>query len=145
MTPSDESTTGFSEEERAAMKDRAKELRAESKRGKKNTEPEVLDTIAGMPEADAVLASRFHELVRENAPELMPKLWYGQPAYARDGKVICFFQAASKFKTRYSTIGFSEDASLDDGTLWPTAYGITAFTPAHEKTIAGLIRKAVGQ
>lgn len=133
----------FSAEERAAMKERAKELRAESQRGKKNTEPEVLDAISEMPQEDAVLASRFHELVRENAPDLMPKLWYGQPAYAREGKVICFFQAASKFKTRYSTIGFSEDANLDDGTLWPTAYGITEFTAAHEKTIAALIRKAV--
>ena len=133
----------FSAEERAAMKDRAKELRAESKRGKKNTEPEVLDTISEMPPEDAVLASRFHELVRENAPDLMPKLWYGQPAYARDGKVICFFQAASKFKTRYSTIGFSEDANLDDGSLWPTAFGITGFTAAHEKMIGALIRKAV--
>ena len=143
MASDSEAGGNFSAEERAAMKDRAKELRAESKRGKKNTEPDVLETIAGMPEADAQLASRFHDLVRENAPDLMPKLWYGQPAYALEGKVICFFQAASKFSTRYSTIGFSEDAKLDDGTLWPTSFAIIEFTRAHEKFIGDLVRKAV--
>lgn len=135
----------FTEEERAAMKERAKELKANARRGAKaDTESEVLAKIAEMADADRELAERIHAIVKESAPSLTSKLWYGQPAYAKDGKVVLFFQAASKFDTRYSTLGFSDVASIDDGTMWPTAYGLTALTAADEAAIAALVKRAVG-
>jgi len=139
----------FSAEERAAMKERARELKAQGGNAKGAARREkdtaaVLAAIAEMPDDDRVIAERIHEIVTEHAPELDPKTWYGMPGWAKDGKVVVFFQGAAKFTTRYATLGFSEDALLDDGTLWPTAYGITAITPANEKIIADLIEKAVG-
>jgi uncharacterized protein YdhG (YjbR/CyaY superfamily) len=136
---------GLTKEERDAVKDRAKELREEAKAGKNREagEKSVAKAIGEMPESDAAIAGRIHELVAEHAPELMPKTWYGQPAYAnKEGKVILFVQSAAKFKTRYCTLGFSEDAALDDGEMWPTSFAVTALTPAVEKTIAELIRRA---
>jgi uncharacterized protein YdhG (YjbR/CyaY superfamily) len=136
---------GLSKEEREAVKDRAKELREEAKAGKNREagEKSVAKAIAGMPESDAAIAGRIHELVAEHAPQLMPKTWYSQPAYAStEGKVILFVQNAAKFKTRYSTLGFSDDAALDDGELWPTSFAVTALTPEVEKTIAELILRA---
>jgi uncharacterized protein YdhG (YjbR/CyaY superfamily) len=136
---------GLSTEERDAVKDRAKELREEAKAGKNREagEKSVAKAIAGMPESDAAIAGRIHELVAEHAPQLTPKTWYGQPAYANtEGKVILFVQNAAKFKTRYSTLGFSDDAALDDGELWPTSFAVTALTPEVEKTIAELILRA---
>ncbi|WP_225801515.1 iron chaperone [Streptomyces sp. NK15101] len=148
MTANDKSYDGFTEDERDAMKERAKELKASARRGsrgaKADTEPEVLAKIAEMEEADRVLAERVHALVKENAPELTAKLWYGMPAYARDGKVVCFFQSAQKFKSRYATLGFSDQAALDEDTLWPTAYALTALTPATEQRIAALLKQAAG-
>ena len=125
------------------MKERSKELKA-SKRGKKaDTEGEVLAKIAEMPEADRILAERLHTLVKENAPSLTAKTWYGMPAYAKDGKVLCFFQAADKFGARYATLGFNDVANLDDGSMWPTAFALTALTPENEKKISELLKKAV--
>ncbi|SED03100.1 iron chaperone [Streptomyces sp. TLI_105] len=148
MTANDKSYEGFTEDERDAMKERAKELKAPTRRGsrgaKADTEPEVLAKIAEMEEADRVLAERVHALVKENAPALTAKLWYGMPAYARDGKVVCFFQSAQKFKSRYATLGFSDQAALDEDTLWPTAYALTALTPATEQRIAALLKQAAG-
>ena len=136
----------FHGEEKAAMKERAKELKAEA-RAKENRaagESDLLAKIAEMPEHDRSLATRLHEIISENAPDLWPKTWYGQPAYAIDGKsVVCFFQAASKFNTRYATLGFQHDANLDDGNMWPTAFAVIALTPADEERIAALVRKAV--
>ena len=131
------------------MKERARELKAQGGNAKGAARREkdtaaVLAAIAEMPDDDRVIAERIHEIVTEHAPELDPKTWYGMPGWAKDGKVVVFFQGAAKFTTRYATLGFSEDALLDDGTLWPTAYGITAITPANEKIIADLIEKAVG-
>ncbi|MFD0415774.1 iron chaperone [Streptomyces sp. NPDC127108] len=142
---------GFTEEERAAMKERAKELKASSRRGSRSAksakadgESDVLAKIAEMPEADRVLAARVHEIVKANAPELTPKLWYGMPAYARNGKVLCFFQAAHKFKSRYATLGFSDEATgLDDGTMWPTVFALTTLTAADEARIGQLVKTAV--
>lgn len=143
-TTDDETSEGFTEAERAAMKERSKELKA-SKRGKKaDTEGEVLAKIAEMPDADRILAERLHTLVKENAPSLTAKTWYGMPAYAKDGKVLCFFQAAAKFGARYATLGFNDVANLDDGSMWPTAFALTALTPENEKQISELLRKAVG-
>ncbi len=133
---------GFTEEERGAMKERAKELKS-SRRGAKDEEPTVLAKIAEMEPADRARAERIHAIVRANAPQLAPKLWYGMPAYARDGKVLCFYQAAQKFNTRYATFGFNDVASLDDGTVWPTAFAITKLTPADEAMLAELMKKAV--
>ena len=137
---------GFTDEERAAMKERAKELKAEARANKNKAEGEsdVLAKIADMPEADRVMAERLHALVTATAPYLVPKTYYGMPAYAKDGKVICFFQAASKFKVRYATFGFQPDASLDDGAMWPIAYALTKLTAADEARIAALVKKAVG-
>jgi uncharacterized protein YdhG (YjbR/CyaY superfamily) len=132
----------FSAEERDAMKERAKETRREAKQGAGLTD--LLAKISEMDEADRVLAERVHAIITETAPELAPKTWYGQPAYAKDGKVVVFFQASSKFKTRYSTLGFSEDAKLDDGSMWPTSFAIASLSAADEKTIAALVTKAVG-
>lgn len=133
----------FTAEERAAMKERARELRTARGRGKnKDLEPEVLAAIAEMPDADRVLAERIHAIVREVAPQLSPRLWYGQPAYARDGKVVCFFQAAAKFGGRYATFGFNDVATLDDGPIWPTAFAVVKLTGKEEKQIADLVRRA---
>jgi len=141
----DEKYDGFTEEERGAMKERAKELKASARRGAKAAEEEadVLAKIAEMEEPDRVMAERLHAVVKASAPELSPKTWYGMPAYARDGKVVCFFQSAQKFKTRYATLGFSDEANLDDGNMWPNAYALTKMTAADEKKIAELIKNAV--
>ncbi|MER5201724.1 DUF1801 domain-containing protein [Streptomyces sp. NPDC002825] len=145
MTASDKSYDGFTDDERAAMKEHAKELKAAKRRGAKaDTEPEVLAKIAEMDEADRALAERVHALVKENAPNLTAKLWYGMPAYAREGKVVCFFQSAQKFKSRYATLGFSDQAALDEDTMWPTSYALTALNPTTEKRIAALIAQAAG-
>ena len=132
---------GFTPEERAAMKERAQELKAAKNRAE--GESDVLAKIAEMPKADRALATRIHAIVTETAPALWPKTWYGMPAYARDGKVVCFFQSAQKFKTRYATLGFSESANLDKGALWPVAYALTELSPADEAKIRALVKKAV--
>ena len=143
-TGSVKKVSSFSEEERAAMKERAAEV--ESARGKKddNAEAEVLAKIAEMPEADRVLAERIHALVKDCAPGLSAKTWYGMPAYAKDGNVVCFFQSAHKFKTRYATLGFSDKAKLDEGNVWPSAFALKGLTDADEKKIAALVKRAVG-
>lgn len=138
--------TGFSDAERAAMKERAKELKAEARMAKNRAEGEkaVLEKLNEMPEADRIIGERIHEIVTETAPSLMPKTWYGMPAYANEeGKVVCFFTAASKFDERYATFGFNPAANLDDGPMWPTSFAITELTPAVEKRIAELVKKAV--
>ena len=143
-TQSDTDADGFTAEERAAMKERAKEVKV-AKGGKKvDGTAEVLEKIAAMADADRVLAERLHEIITQAAPELTPKTWYGMPAYARDGKVVCFFQDAAKFKARYATLGFQEAANLDDGAMWPTSFALTKLTPAVEKQIVALVKKAVG-
>ncbi len=139
--------TGLSDEERAAMKERTKELKAEAKRGKSadkaaKDEAAVLEKIAEMSDADRALAERIHQIVKANAPSLAPKTWYGMPAYAKDGKVVCFFTSAEKFNTRYATFGFDAAANLDDGTMWPTAFAVTELTAADEAKLADLVRKA---
>src|SRR3954453_7211456 len=132
---------GFTAEERAAMREQAKELKASKNRDE--AERDVLAAIAAMPDADRALAERLHTIVKANAPELAPRLWYGMPAYARDGKVVCFFQSAAKFKTRYATFGFSDRASLDEGAVWPVAYAVTRLAAADEKKIAARVKEAV--
>ncbi len=136
---------GFTAEERAAMKERARELKAESRanQDREAGERDLLAKIAEMPKADRVLAERFHAIVTANAPDLMPKTWYGMPAFARDGKIVCFFKSADKFKSRYATLGFEESANLDDGAMWPTSFALTKLTAADEKKIASLVKKAV--
>jgi uncharacterized protein YdhG (YjbR/CyaY superfamily) len=137
---------GFTAEERAAMKERARELKTEARASKDRAagESALLEKIAEMPEPDRALAERVHAIVTASAPALFPKTWYGMPAYARDGKVVCFFQSAEKFKSRYATLGFSDEASLDEGAMWPTAFALKELTPTEEATIAALVRKAVG-
>jgi uncharacterized protein YdhG (YjbR/CyaY superfamily) len=139
---------GLTDEERGAMKERTKELKAEARRGKRagkaDGESDVLAKIAEMPEADRAMAERLHAIIKASAPALSPKTWYGMPAYARGGKVVCFFQSAHKFKSRYATFGFNEDANLDEGTMWPTAFALTELTAADEARIAALVKKAVG-
>jgi uncharacterized protein YdhG (YjbR/CyaY superfamily) len=143
-TQSDADAGGFTAEERAAMKERAKEMKA-AKSGKKvDGATEVLERIDDMAEADRAIAARLHEIITKAAPELTPKTWYGMPAYAQDGKVVCFFQDAGKFKARYSTFGFQDAAHLDEGPMWPTSFALTELTPAVEKQIVALVRKAVG-
>jgi uncharacterized protein YdhG (YjbR/CyaY superfamily) len=139
-------STAFTAEEKAAMKERAKEQKAEARRGKDKAagEADVVAKIAEMPASDRVMAERIHALVKATAPDLMPKTWYGMPAYARDGKIICFFQAADKFKARYATFGFNEDAKLDDGDMWPTSWALTKLSEADEKKIVALVKKAAG-
>ena len=136
----------FSDEERAAMKERVREQKAETSRGANRADEEkaVLAKIAEMPEPDRAMAKRVHEIVKASAPELSPKLWYGMPGYAKDGKVLCFFQNAGKFKARYATLGFNDDAKLDEGAMWPTAYALMKLTAADEKRISALVKKAVG-
>jgi uncharacterized protein YdhG (YjbR/CyaY superfamily) len=132
---------GFSAEERAAMRERAQELKAEA--AKADGERALLAKIAEMPKADRDLAKRLHAIVRANAPDLSPKTWYGMPAYAREGKVVCFFQSADKFNSRYATFGFSDEAKLDKGTMWPTYFALKELTAADEAKIAALVKKAV--
>jgi len=133
------STRGFSPEERAAMRERARELKAAGADG----EAAVLAKIAQMPEPDRTMAGRLHAVVRAAAPDLEPRLWYGMPAYARDGRVVCFFQPAHKFRTRYATLGFTDAANLDDGAMWPVAFAVKELTAAEEARIAALVRAAV--
>jgi uncharacterized protein YdhG (YjbR/CyaY superfamily) len=139
----DTAATGFTAEERAAMQERARELKAASRRGA-DGERDLLDKIAELPEADRVMAERIHALVTESAPSLTPRTYYGMPAWAKDGKVLCFFQPASKFKARYATFGFNDDASLDDGAMWPTSWALTQLTDADAERIAALVKQAVG-
>ena len=131
----------FSAEERAAMKERAQELKAEASRA--DGEKALLAKIAEMKGSDRAMAKRLHAIVKANAPDLSPKTWYGMPAYARDGKVVCFFQSAAKFNSRYATLGFSDEASLDQGSMWPTTFALKTLTAAEEKKIAALVKKAV--
>ncbi len=144
-TATSKPSKGFSAEERAAMKERAKELKAEAQADKSKAEGEsaVLAKIAEMSGSDRAMAKRLHEIVKASAPALSPKTWYGMPAYARDGKIICFFTAASKFKSRYATFGFNDDANLDEGTMWPTSFALTKLTAADEAKIGALVKKAV--
>ncbi|MEU2041878.1 iron chaperone [Nocardia niwae] len=141
-------SVGFTDEERAAMKEHAAELKTAARRGsraaKADGEKDVLAKIAGMSESDRVMAERLHAVVKASAPDLSPKLWYGMPAYAKDGKVLCFFQSAEKFKSRYATFGFNDIAGLDDGTMWPTAFALTKLTAADEARIGDLVQKAAG-
>ncbi len=141
----DTSSEEWTADERAAMKERNKELKAAARRGKDKAdgEADVLAKIAEMPNSDRVMAERIHAVIKTNAPDLSPKTWYGMPAYARDGKVVCFFQAADKFKARYATFGFNDTANLDDGAMWPTAWALTKLTAADEKRIGELVKKAV--
>jgi uncharacterized protein YdhG (YjbR/CyaY superfamily) len=139
------STGGFTADEKAAMRERAREAKAEAKRGadREAGERDLLAKVAEMPESDRVMAERIHAIVMEVAPDLLPKTWYGMPAYARDGKNVCFFQAADKFKARYATFGFDEAAKLDDGSMWPTSYALTQLTEADEQRIRELVKQAV--
>jgi uncharacterized protein YdhG (YjbR/CyaY superfamily) len=136
---------GFTAEERAAMKERARELKAEERVSKDRAagEKDLLAKIAEMPQPDRVMAKKLHEIVKANAPDLMPKTWYGMPAYAKDGKVVCYFTSADKFKSRYATLGFNDEANLDEGAMWPTSFALKKLTAAEEKKIVALVKKAV--
>ncbi|HEX6585256.1 MAG TPA: DUF1801 domain-containing protein [Solirubrobacterales bacterium] len=138
---------GFTDEERAAMKERAQELKAEARRGaradKADGESAVLAKIAEMQGSDRAMAKRLHAIVKASAPDLSPRTWYGMPAYAKDGKVVCFFQSAQKFKSRYATLGFSDEANLDEGAMWPTSFALKELTAAEEARIGALVKKAV--
>ncbi len=138
---------GFTEEEKAAMQDRVQEMKVDGRRGsradKADGESEVLAKIAELPESDRALAKRLHAVIKASAPALSPKLWYGMPAYAKDGKIVCHFQSAQKFKTRYATLGFSDAANLDEGAMWPVAFALTKLTAAEEARIGALVKKAV--
>jgi uncharacterized protein YdhG (YjbR/CyaY superfamily) len=139
----------FTDEERAAMKERAREVKASARRGSRadkaaEDEAAVVAKIAEMEDGDRAMAERIHAVVRASAPGLAPKLWYGMPAYAKDGKVVCFFQSAQKFNARYATFGFNDKADLDEGTMWPTAFALTKLTRAGEAKLAALVRRAVG-
>ncbi len=138
-------STGFSDEERAAMKNRVQELKAEARASKDKAagESAALAAIAAMREPDRAMASRLHEIIKASAPDLWPKTWYGMPAYARDGNVICFFQSGQKFNSRYATLGFSDKANLDEGAMWPAAFALKELTPAAEAKISALVKKAV--
>ena len=138
--PSKAKSKGFTDEERAAMKERVQEL----KTGKADGESAVLAKIAEMPEPDRTLGKRFHAIIRASAPALSPKTWYGMPAYAKDGKVVCYFQNASKFKARYATFGFSDEANLDEGAMWPVVFALKELTATEEARIRALVKKAVG-
>ena len=139
----DKKFDGFTDEERGAMKQRAKELKAAARAGKADGERDVLAKIAELPEADRAMAERLHALIKASAPALSPRTWYGMPAYAKDGKVVCYFTPASKFKERYATFGFNAPANLDDGTMWPTAFALTALTAENEARIGALVKQAV--
>jgi uncharacterized protein YdhG (YjbR/CyaY superfamily) len=140
-------TKGFTDEERAAMKERVQELKAAARRGphaqNADGESDVLAKIAEMPEPDRVMAERLHAIIKASAPALSPRTWYGMPAYAKDGNVVCFFQSAQKFKTRYATLGFSDEANLDEGAMWPTSFALKELTAADEARIGALVKKAV--
>jgi uncharacterized protein YdhG (YjbR/CyaY superfamily) len=146
-TATDKKSAGFTDEERAAMKERAQELKAEARSGpragKADGESDVLAKIAEMPNPDRAMAKRLHAIIQASAPALSPKTWYGMPAYAKDGKVVCFFQSAQKFKSRYATFGFSDEANLDDGAMWPTSFALKELTAAEEARIGALVRQAV--
>jgi uncharacterized protein YdhG (YjbR/CyaY superfamily) len=131
---------GFTTEEKAAMRERVKELKASKNRAE--AEKDVLAKIAEMPKSDRVMAERLHAIVKDSAPDLAPRTWYGMPAYAKDGKVLCFFQSADKFNSRYATFGFSDTANLDQGAMWPTSFALKELTAAEEKKIAALVKKA---
>jgi uncharacterized protein YdhG (YjbR/CyaY superfamily) len=136
---------GFTDEERAAMKERTKELKAETRanKNKEEGESDVLAKIAEMPEPERAMVMRLHEIIKASAPVLSPKTWYGMPAYTKDGKVVCFFQSAQKFNTRYATLGFSDTANIDEGAMWPTSFALTELTAAEEARISALVKKAV--
>ena len=140
---------GFTDEERAAMKERARELKADARRGsrakkdKADGESDVVAKIAELPEPDRAMANRLHAIVKAGAPALSPKTWYGMPAYAKDGKVVCFFQSAQKFKSRYATFGFSDEANLDKGAMWPVAFALKELTATEEARLSALVKKAV--
>ena len=134
-------TPGFTPDERAAMRERAKELKAAAT--KEESERDVLAKIAEMPKSDRVMAERIHAIVKATAPDLAPRTWYGMPAYAKDGKVVCFFKSAAKFGSRYATLGFEEQANLDEGTMWPTSYALTAVTPEVEERIRAIVKQAL--
>jgi uncharacterized protein YdhG (YjbR/CyaY superfamily) len=143
----DTTAQGWTDEERAAMKERAKELKGEARRGaragKEDGESAVLEKIAEMPEPDRAMAERIHSIIKDNVPALSPRTWYGMPAYAKDGKVLCFFTPASKFKERYATFGFNAEANLDDGNMWPTSWALQKLTAAEEARLTELVKKAV--
>jgi uncharacterized protein YdhG (YjbR/CyaY superfamily) len=143
MSPKKDS--GFSDEERAAMKERAKELKAEERasKNKADGERDLLAKIAEMPEPERAMAERLHAIIKTNAPDLWPKTWYGMPAYAREGKVVCFFQSAHKFDSRYATFGFTDQANLDEGAMWATGFALKELTAAEEEKISALVKKAV--
>jgi hypothetical protein len=138
----------FTDDERAAMKERAQEAKTAARRGSRATkadgESDVMAKIAEMPEHDRDIAKRLHAIIKAAAPDLSPKTWYGMPAYAKDGKVVCFFQSGHRFKTRYATLGFSDKANLDDGDMWPSAFALKQLTAAEEARISALVKKAVG-
>src|SRR2546427_3538164 len=146
-TPIRKTFKGFTDEERLAMKERVQELKAAARRGpradKADGESAVYAKIAGMPEPDRAMGKRLHAIIKASAPALSPRLWYGMPAYAKDGKVVCFFQSAQKFKTRYATLGFSDAANLDEGAMWPVAFALKEVTAAEEARIGALVKKAV--
>jgi uncharacterized protein YdhG (YjbR/CyaY superfamily) len=145
-TASSKTSSGFTDDERAAMRERARELKAEARGtagGKADGERDVLAKIAEMKDPDRTMAERLHTIIRASAPALAPRTWYGMPAYAKDGKVLCFFQSADKFKSRYATFGFSDQANLDDGAMWPTGFALKELTTADEARIADLVKKAV--
>ncbi len=146
MSPKTDTTksaksTGFTAEERAAMKERAQELKAEARRA--DGEKALLAKIAEMPESDRAMAERLHAIIKASAPGLLPKTWYGMPAYTKDGKVVCYFQSAQKFNSRYATFGFNDTANLDEGNMWPTSFALKELTAAEEAQIAALVKKAV--
>jgi uncharacterized protein YdhG (YjbR/CyaY superfamily) len=145
-TAADKKFDGFTDDERAAMKEYAQELKTAARRGSKASkadgEADVLAKIAEMTGSDRALAERIHAIVKASAPELSPKTWYGMPAYAKDGKIVCFFQSAAKFKARYATLGFNDPANLDEGTMWPTAFALTKLTAANEARIGALVKQA---
>jgi uncharacterized protein YdhG (YjbR/CyaY superfamily) len=144
-TATGKTSQGFTADERAAMKERARELKAEERASKNRADGErdLLAKVAEMPEPDRVMAERLHALVTATAPDLVPKTWYGMPAYARDGKIVLFFQSADKFNARYATLGFNDTATLDDGAMWPTSFALTELTAAEEERIVALVKRAV--
>jgi uncharacterized protein YdhG (YjbR/CyaY superfamily) len=139
--------TGFTDDERAAMRERLQEVKAEARRGSRtggaDEEGALLAKIAELPQSDRAMAERLHAIIKANAPALSPKTWYGMPAYAKDGNVVCFFQSAQRFKTRYATLGFSDKANLDEGHMWPTAFALKELTPAEEAKIVALVKRAI--
>jgi hypothetical protein len=147
ITASGKTSAGFTDDERAAMKEHAQELKTAARRGPRaaqaDGESDVLAKIAEMPEPDRALGERLHAIIKASAPALSPRTWYGMPAYAKDGKIVCFFQPARKFKSRYATLGFNDAANLDEGAMWPVAYALTELTAADEARIGALVKKAV--